>query len=389
MGLLDDLVKLQFGKPIADAITAIRLAARESEAQEKVAPILQQLSQEPLTYENIATLARSIGQIVSTLGPEGLGTETFAKSSGALQSLSDLILGQTLSEARKRQLEASARYDVARAQETERATNILDSTITPTEFTPKGLHGATYRQALHSSEVDKIYMPWYSAMLSVRDAAKQEKQRNAEIITSLLVKHLGPDYARYLPQDVESLTASSLGDVKRVAGIVIKNKYPDAKFDEKGFPIEPSQRQEMDAIIERVVGAYGEYASSKTGVYQLEIEGNRLRSEAYKQAVESVDRIIEMNPSLAPMRSKMIDDAMRLYGSGVSGRSLEADELRQIIEKYIRKDNPSTPTSTPNTPTSNTEELRQMYERYLQYLGSLPGTERLREEYERRLKALR
>lgn len=357
MGLLDDLSKLQYGAPLSDALRSIGLQIRERNVAEAVAPIvedftkkLQQSAVSPegklsLGPEEISLLAqKSIADLYNKVGPGGVNTDAFKSAQGAIAGLSDVILSGIESENKRQRERAVARYTTAQAAEQEKSTSLLDTAIQPTGFTPKELVGKTYRQALATSEVDKVYMPYEVSKLSVGLRNKEEKERFMADMTTLVVKHLGPDYATYIPKNVEKMLVTNLGDLKSIMQDIIKNKYgKSVRFGSNGLPIDDDAYKESLNIIDGLHKAYSEYASSKTGMLQYEASANasiaRSNADIMKYNLDLAEKALdaalqETNMDLEP--SDRIE-LMRSYANQLRSVATGQPAIDPIMQSIINE----------------------------------------------------
>lgn len=308
MGLLDDMVKLQFGAPAREALWGIGAGIKERKAGEILTPVISHLAEEYKNPANIPMMKSNTGEdVVDTqavqnriasmvaksggvLGPELLGTETYKSMLGNVQSVSDLILkgvaGKTavekgLSEAQQQRAQAvmqRAQAGDIQAQEVERRkmTASLDTLLPNAPFIPKEYRGKPLRDVLSISRAEEPYIGWEEAKLRFSAAEREQKKYLTEFKMQYLMPALGYDITNLgtsIDKDLEDNNIDAIvKKIQKSGGTKetyeqIRTKVEKA-FTEYNVSARAKDMYQMMASYAQGEEAYARYVEAMSGASQ-------------------------------------------------------------------------------------------------------------------------
>lgn len=380
MGLLDDMVKNQFGAPLSDAIQSIVLARKEDAANETLTPIVNEFGKAlqgsiiankgVLDPAKTATLYQNyLTKIISAGGGD---TQAGVRAQAGLKSIAESILSgssqvskQGLESAQSQQYSANANKLNAEASimNTPAPERLRKVTASP--------EGTTLGQADAISAAESRYLQKETEQMRLSIGDKQKREEDARLMQGLLIKHGGKN-ADELPKDLVTKLANNSLSVRDIAKMIAgKGATPD----------------DYEKAKEVVVKAYAEFSSGRsgTGTYpvdqQMLMDKYQVDAATYHQVMGNLAADPNYMVAAPATKDEMLGVEFGKAKARIAGQSPESPVVRQILEDRKRKaleqpvpsHQPST-VSPRNTTGAEAAESESFYDKLSGWMGSYGKT---------------
>lgn len=363
MGLLDDLVKLQFGAPLTQSLFQIGSMIRENDAAEKIAPIVtrfrEELDKTPDVSKRYELAARTLLDLSKAVGPEGTGTNVYQTASKSIASIPEMIL---------RGAAGQSEIDIADVQRKilQQKFEAGEASLPPGSIAARltGTAGMPMAKAELMSEIDKPYIPYLTEKLSVSASTKEKQQKFNQELASLMVHYLGADYLKSIPKDMMGYFVDGNFDLAGLVNTIVKKHY--------GKNAKPEDVKKVTDGVYSAVSAFG--LAQSVGPHALEtlranqqamaaqlnnlIAQYKLNADIAKAAAEMVSKDISLMADPERLKATFLrtynDIATRVYGqtgeAGAGGGEGGEDIVRKYSEYLKSLENQQTAQPKPTQP---------------------------------------